>query len=76
MNLLTQFNQIFAAKERAMATVITADNDKILASTIGGAQIILKPKDGINAGDVVYYDRISRDIIGVAPKVEFREFGV
>ena len=75
MNLLSQFNQIFPAQERAFATITgQRGGGTVVALTTGGATILLKGE--METGKNCWYDRRSASIISEAPDVEFSEFPV
>lgn len=75
MNLLSQFQQIFNAQEKAIARITHQKADgTYVAQTLGGGTVILK--GSIDIGKLCFYDRVSNEILGVAPDVEFNEYSV
>ena len=75
MNLLSQFNQIFPAQERAFATITgQRGGGTVVAQTTGGATILLSGE--METGKKCFYDRRSGTIISEAPDVVFSEFAV
>lgn len=75
MNLLSQFEQVLDRQERGIAKVTGQRGDgQVVAQTQGGATLILKGE--METGKQCYYDRVSSQIIGVAPDVEFSEYGI
>lgn len=75
MNLLNQFNQIFATTERGVATITgQRGGGKVVASTQSGAVLILTGT--LATGKKCFYDRRTSTIIAEAPDVTFSEFGV
>ena len=75
MNLLSQFEQVLDKQERGIAKVTgQRGNGQVIAQTQSGAVLILKGEMG--TGKQCYYDRVSSQIIGVAPNVEFSEYAI
>lgn len=75
MNLLSQFEQVLDRQERGIARITGQRSDgQVVAQTQGGAILILKGE--IETGKQCYYDRVSSQVIGVAPDVVFSEYGV
>ena len=75
MNLLSQFNQISPAQERAFATITgQRGGGTVVAQTTGGATILLSGE--METGKKCFYDRRSGTIISEAPDVVFSEFAV
>lgn len=75
MNLLSQFEQLFASQEKAIARIQAQRRDgQWVAATLTGAVVILI--GDTEAGKSVYYDRVSNQILSEAPAVSFAEYGV
>lgn len=75
MNLLSQFQQIFAENPKGFATVTGIKPDgTLIATTPTGATVLLQGK--IDIGKNVFYDRVENKVLSEAPSVVFREYGV
>lgn len=75
MNLLSQFEQLFNAQEKAIAKIIGERGGGLMVGeTLGGATVLLKGK--LEIGKLCFYDRVSNEILGEAPNVEFKEYSV
>ena len=75
MNLLNQMQAIFGQEQRGFATVNSVRPDgKLVATTPTGAVVLLDGKAEV--GKNVFYDRVSGKVLGDAPNVEFKEYGV
>ncbi len=77
MNLLSQFESLLTPKQKGVATITgTKGNHIWIGQTFGGAVVLMYSKDNHATGQKVYYDRISGQIVSLAPDVVFGEFGV
>lgn len=75
MNLLSQFQQIFAENPKGFATITGIKPDgTLIATTPTGAVVLLDGKADI--GKSVFYDRVENKVLSEAPSVVFREYGV
>lgn len=75
MNLLSQFQQIFSENPKGYATVTGIKNDgTLIATTPTGAVVLLQGQ--AEMGKAVFYDRVESRVVGDAPSVVFREWGV
>lgn len=75
MNLLSQFEQLFNSQEKAIARIVGERGGGLLVGeTLGGGTVLLKGK--LEIGKLCFYDRISNEILGEAPNVEFKEYSV
>lgn len=78
MNLLDQLTNRLNTSEKHIATLTGQKADGTwTARTIGGAVVLLKPTtQTLTIGNQVYYDRVSGEIMAVAPSVAWEEYGV
>lgn len=78
MNLLDQLTSRLNTSEKHIATLTGQKADGTwIARTIGGAIILLKPTShALTIGNQVYYDKVSGEIMAVAPSVAWGEWGV
>lgn len=77
MNLLNHFESLLSRKQIGIATITgNKGNGVWVGQTIGGAVVLLNSKDSYATSQKVYYNRLTGEITGIAPDVEFREFGV
>lgn len=78
MNLLDQLTSRLNTSEKHIATLTGQKADGTwIARTIGGAIILLKPTSHtLTIGNQVYYDKVSGEIMAVAPSVAWGEWGV
>ena len=77
MNLLSQFESLLTPKQTSIATVTGGrGNDVWIGQTIGKKTVVLKSDNSYTTGQKVYYNRLTGEVLGNAPDVEFREFGV
>lgn len=75
MNLLSQFQQIFTENPKGYATVTGIKPDgTLIATTSTGATVLLTGQADI--GKAVFYDRVESRVLGDAPDVVFKEWGV
>ena len=75
MNLLQQFDSIFKRQTRAVAKITAADGTGYLAQTAAGNPVRLRGA-GYKAGDSVFYERSTGEILETAPALELVEVGV
>lgn len=77
MNFLAQLNDIITPNVTAIATITGhKGGDVWVGETLGGGAVLLTSQDTYTTGSKVYYDALTGQIIGNAPNVEFRTFGV
>lgn len=77
MNLLSQFESMFASEEKSIATVIGDKGGGVwVGKTLGGAMVLLQSTGSTVIGKQMYYDRVSGRVLGDAPNVMFSEYGV
>lgn len=78
MNLLEQLTSRLSSTDKHIATLTGQKADGTwIARTIGGAIVLLKPTtQSLVIGNQVYYDRVSGEIMAVAPSVAWAEWGV
>ena len=75
MNLLSQFQQIFAENPKGFATITGIKPDgTLIATTPTGAVVLLDGKADI--GKSVFYDRVTSKVLEEAPNVTFKEYAV
>lgn len=75
MSLLDQFNDIYPKTEQAFATITgQRGGGKVVAQTPSGASIVLTGT--LATGKKCFYDRRTSTILGEAPNVTFKAFGV
>lgn len=77
MNLLDILSQHLRPISKDVATIADKKaNGQLIAQTLGGGVVILAPNAGVAVGQKVYYNRITGEIIAVAPEVEFKRWGI
>ncbi|MDO4896137.1 MAG: hypothetical protein Q3971_02135 [Moraxella sp.] len=77
MNLLSQLNSLLSSEVISVATIVgNKDNDVWVGQTVGGGLVLLISKDSYATGTKVYYNTLDNRIIGNAPNVEYRLYGV
>ncbi len=77
MNLLNQFASLLAPTQKGVAVITGTKGGGVwVGQTIGGAVVLLKSAQNHTTSQKVYYNRLTGEIIGNAPEVSFREFGV
>lgn len=75
MNLLTQFQQIFADNPKGFATITGIKQDgTLIATTSAGAVVLLE--GNVDIGKSVFYDKVENKVLSEAPSVIFSEYGV
>lgn len=77
MNLLEVLTQHLRPISKDVATITDKKpNGQLVAMTLGGGVVVLAPNVGIEVGQQVYYNRSTGQIVGVAPNVAFKRWGV
>lgn len=75
MNLLSQFQQIFADNPKGFATITSIKQDgTLIATTPAGAVVLLE--GNVDIGKNVFYDKVENKVLSEAPSVVFSEYGV
>ena len=75
MNLLSQFQQIFAENPKGFATITGIKPDgTLIATTPTGAVVLLE--GNVDIGKSVFYDKVENKVLSEAPSVIFSEYGV
>ncbi len=75
MNLLSQFQQIFADNPKGFATITGIKQDgTLIAMTPAGAVVLLE--GNVDIGKSVFYDKVENKVLSEAPSVVFSEYGV
>ena len=75
MNLLSQFQQIFAENPKGFATITGIKQDgTLIATTPAGAVVLLE--GNVDIGKNVFYDRVTSKVLEEAPNVTFKEYAV
>lgn len=75
MNLLSQFQQIFADNPKGFATITGIKQDgTLIATTPAGAVVLLEGY--VDIGKNVFYDKVENKVLSEAPSVVFSEYGV
>lgn len=77
MNLLDILSQHLRPISKDVATITDKKpNGQLIAQTLGGGIVVLAPNAGVAVGQKVYYNRVTSEIIAIAPEVEFKKWGV
>lgn len=77
MNLLSQLNDLLTPTTISIATITgNKGGDVWIGETIGGGVVLLYANSDYTTSQKVYYDRLTGQILGIAPSGEWREFGV
>lgn len=75
MNLLSQFQQIFADNPKGFATITGIKQDgTLIATTPAGAVVLLEGY--VDIGKNVFYDKVENKVLSEAPSVVFSEYGI
>ena len=75
MNLLSQFQQIFADNPKGFATITGIKQDgTLIATTPAGAVVLLE--GNVDIGKSVFYDKVENKVLSEAPSMIFSEYGV
>ena len=75
MNLLQQFDSIFKRQTRAVAKIVAAEGTGYAAQTAAGNPVRLRGA-GYKAGDSVFYERSTGEILETAPQLDLVELEV
>ena len=75
MNLLQQFDNLFKRQTRAVAKIVAAEGTGYAAETAAGNPVRLRGA-GYKAGDSVFYDRATGEILEAAPQLDLVELEV
>lgn len=77
MNLLTQLNGLLMPNVTAIATITGNKGGGVwVGETMGGGVVLLTANERYATGTKVYYNALTGAVIGTAPDVEFRGYGV
>ncbi len=77
MNLLEQLTHYLTPQSKYIATIVGERDGVWVGKTLDEAIILLKVGSvDIKVGDKIYYDKITGTILGIAPQVNFEEYGV
>lgn len=77
MNLLSQLNSLLSSEVISVATIVgNKDNDVWVGQTVGGGLVLLVSTETYPTGQKVYYNVLDNRIMGNAPRVDFRSYGV
>lgn len=77
MNLFEQLTNQLNLQSKHVATIVGSRGRGLwVARTMGGAVVLLTSPMDLKTNDKVYYDRISMQVLGMAPDVAFAQFGV
>lgn len=74
MNLLSQLNSLLSQEIPSIAKIVgNKGGDVWVGETAGGGVVLL---ESYATGQKVYYNALSGHIMGNAPNVDFRSYGV
>ena len=75
MNLLQQFDNLFKRQTRAVAKITAAEGTGYAAETAAGNPVRLRGA-GYKAGDSVFYERSTGEILETGPQLDLVELEV
>lgn len=77
MNLFSQLNNLLTQEIIAIATITGGKGGGVwVGKTLGDGVVLLHSHQSYQTGQKVYYNALDNRIIGMAPDVDFRSFGV